>query len=157
LEQAVSIADLFLDDGVVLTERDSTGDEEVMRSDDGDFAESIPLVVLVDGGTASASEVVAGALQDRGRAVLIGQRTYGKGVVQMVYNLQDSSQLRVTSAAWYTPDDKAITQVGLQPDISVDAALASPEHDIFLETALDYLNEEYPPAEGTAEETANDE
>jgi carboxyl-terminal processing protease len=147
LEQAVSIADLFLDEGVVLTERDSSDDEEVFRSDDGDFAESIPLVILVDGGTASASEVVAGALQDRGRAILIGQRTYGKGVVQQVYNLHDASQLRVTSAAWYTPNDRAITQIGLQPDIAVDAALASPEHDIFLETALDYLNEEYPSAE----------
>lgn len=141
LDQAVSIADLFLDEGVVLTQRDNSGNEEIYRSEAGQIAESLPLVVLVDGGTASASEVVAGALQDRERAMLVGQRTFGKGVVQLVYNLLDGSQLRVTSAAWYTPDNNAIHQKGLNPDIVVNETFDDEANDLVLQAALEYLNE----------------
>lgn len=149
LDQAVSIADLFLDEGIVLTERGVNGKEQVFRSDSGDLAEDIPLVVLVDGGTASASEVLAGALQDRGRAILVGQRTFGKGVVQLVYNLTDGSQLRVTSSAWFTPDDRAINEEGLVPDLPVVQTFDNLGTDLVLQAALDYVNENYPPEEGS--------
>jgi len=141
LDQAVSVADLFLDEGVVLTQRDSAGREEVFRSDDGDLAEEIPLVVLVDSSTASASEVVAGALQDRNRAILIGTNTFGKGVVQLVYNLSDGSQLRVTSAAWYTPNDRAIQQGGLVPDRLITESFDILGNDLILQAGLEYLQE----------------
>jgi len=142
LDQSVSIADLFLDDGIVLTQRSSDGSEDVFRSDDGDLAEDLPLMVLVDGGTASASEVVAGALQDRERGLLVGNPTFGKGVVQLVYDLVDGSQLRVTSSAWFTPDDNAIHQSGLTPDLIVPQAFSVAGDDLILQEALDYLNEE---------------
>lgn len=142
LDQAVSVADLFLGEGVVLTQKGTDGDK-VFESADGQLAESIPLVVLVDGGTASASEVVAGALQDRGRAVLVGQQTFGKGVVQLVYNLTDGSQLRVTSAAWYTPNGNAIHQKGLTPDIPMENLFDPEGTDLVEQAAIDYINEEY--------------
>lgn len=150
LDQAVSVADLFLDEGLVLTERSQNGEQQTFRSDSGDMGEQIPMVVLTDSGTASASEVVAGALRDRGRATLIGQNTFGKGVVQLVYNLIDGSQLRVTSAAWYTPSGEAIHQLGLKPDVVVEIPLdyiPDPEDPLdnpFIQTGIDYLNERYP-------------
>lgn len=139
LDQAVNIADLFLDDGIVLTQRSRGGGEDIFRSDDGDLAEEIPLVVLVDGGTASASEVVAGALQDRDRAVLIGTSTFGKGVVQSVYNLSDGSQLRITSSAWYTPDDTAIQGNGLLPDVAITEFFDQEGNDLAVQAALAVL------------------
>ena len=80
---------------------------------------SLALVVLVDGGTASASEIVAGALKDYGRAILIGEKTFGKGSVQLIYELSDKSRLHVTVAKWFTPKGNAIDGVGLTPDIEV--------------------------------------
>jgi carboxyl-terminal processing protease len=142
LDESVSIADLFLDEGIVLTQRSSDGSEEVFRSDNGDLAEDLPLIVLVDGGTASAAEVVAGALQDRDRALLVGSETFGKGVVQLVYDLVDGSQLRVTSSAWFTPEDHAIHNAGLSPDLEVELAFDISGDDLILQEALDYLNEE---------------
>jgi carboxyl-terminal processing protease len=142
LDESVSIADLFLDEGIVLTQRSSDGSEEVFRSDNGDLAEDLPLIVLVDGGTASAAEVVAGALQDRDRALLVGSETFGKGVVQLVYDLVDGSQLRVTSSAWFTPEDHAIHNTGLSPDLEVELAFDISGDDLILQEALDYLNEE---------------
>jgi len=139
LSQSVDIADLFLDDGNVLIQRSSDGSEDIFLSDDGELAESIPLVVLVDGGTASAAEVLGGALQDRNRATLIGQSTFGKGVVQLVYNLNDGSQLRVTSSAWYTPNDRAIHQQGLTPDVVVPTTYDNEGNDLVLQAGIDYL------------------
>jgi carboxyl-terminal processing protease len=80
----------------------------------------MPLVVLVDGGTASASEILAGALRDRERAILVGQRTFGKGSVQLVYDLSDGSSVHVTSSRWYTPSRTEIDQQGLTPDFEVE-------------------------------------
>ncbi|MCZ7668871.1 MAG: S41 family peptidase [Chloroflexi bacterium] len=100
------------------------------------------LVVLINGGTASASEIVAGALQDRGRAILIGDHpSYGKGSVQLVYDLSDGSSLHITSARWFTPDRAQIDQQGLQPDILVEITQAGIENgrDEVLNRAIEFL------------------
>lgn len=140
LDQSVAVADAFLDEGVVLFERNIRGLDETFATDDGDLAESIPLVVLVNAGSASASEIVAGAIQDRGRAILIGETTFGKGSVQQIYPLTDGSELRVTIARWYTPNNNTIDGQGIEPDIEIE----SPEtlggmDDTQLRRAVDYL------------------
>jgi carboxyl-terminal processing protease len=140
LDQAVDVADLFLEDGVILIERAADDRENVFHSEDGDLAEEIPLVVLVDGGSASASEIVAGAIQARERGILVGVQTFGKGSVQRPYRLSDGSELRVTIARWFTPDDVAIHGQGLAPDVEVPL----PEdlevgEDPQLERAVQYL------------------
>lgn len=143
LDQAINVADLFLDEGPVLTERAGAHSGQVYSSDPGDLAELIPLVVLVDGGTASASEIVAGAIQDRERGTLIGETTYGKGSVQRVFALSDGSELRVTIAHWYTPDGRGLQDQGLTPDIVVpwatDEDASSDSEDPQLERAVQYL------------------
>lgn len=121
LSQSVSVADLFLTDGVVLYQRDRSGREEIFESDNGDLAEEIPLVVLVGPGSASASEIVAGAVQDRGRGAVIGENTLGKGSVQATRMLSDGSELRVTIARWYTPNNITIDGQGITPDIFVES------------------------------------
>ncbi|KAB2854627.1 MAG: S41 family peptidase [Anaerolineae bacterium] len=145
LDEAVKIADMFLDEGLVLTERSRSGDEERYVSDSGDLGERVPVVILIDGNSASASEVVAGALQDRDRAVLIGQKSYGKGSVQLVHDLPGGEQLRVTIAAWYTPDDRRIHGTGLEPDMVVEGDQFDAQgNDLYLNAAIDYINATYP-------------
>ena len=145
LDQSVGVADLFLADGVVLFERNNQGLEETFTAEPGDEAESIPMVVLINAASASASEIVAGALRDNGRATLIGETTFGKGSVQQLHTLSDGSELRVTIARWYTPDNISISEAGITPDIEV----ASPEDftlggegDTQLERAIEYLQTE---------------
>jgi carboxyl-terminal processing protease len=138
LDQAVQVADIFLKDGVVLYERSKNGDEQVFRSDDRGIAQDIPLVVLVNGGSASASEIVAGAIQDRGRGVLIGETTFGKGSVQEINHLSDGSQLRVTIAHWFTPNNRGIHGQGIEPNITV-AHGDDPKVDPQLDRAVEYI------------------
>ncbi len=140
LSQAIGISDLFLDKGLAAIERDSLGEEQRFYTRNGDIGEIIPMVVLVNGGSASASEIVAGALHDRGRAPLIGETTLGKGSVQMPHNLSDGSQLRITIARWFTPNDNCIHETGLTPDIEVVVSDDTPvDEDPQLERAIQYL------------------
>jgi carboxyl-terminal processing protease len=146
LDAAVDIASQFLEDGVVVREdRQNEGDREYkVRS--GGMVTDLPLVLLVDGGTASASEIVAGALQDYDRATLIGEKTFGKGSVQLIYELSDKSRLHVTVAKWFTPDGNVIDGTGLVPDIEVLISEddRNEQRDPQLERAIDYLvNKEY--------------
>ena len=119
IDQAVTTASQFLDDGVVLIELSRDAQERPMPVLDGGVATGIPLAVLVDGSTASAAEIVAGALQDYGRAALVGEPTFGKGAVQLIYDLSDGSSLHVTSAIWLTPNRHQIEGQGLSPDIVI--------------------------------------
>ncbi|HUX77956.1 MAG TPA: S41 family peptidase [Anaerolineae bacterium] len=141
LDQAVDVADLFLDDGAILIERWSDGREKSFEAHPGDVGEDVPLVVLVDRGSASAAEIVAGALQDRERAVLIGELTFGKGSVQRPFTLSDGSELRVTAALWFTPNNRAIHGDGLAPDIEVPwpEEEVEPDVDPQLERAVEYI------------------
>ncbi|MCA9977027.1 MAG: hypothetical protein KC413_14800, partial [Anaerolineales bacterium] len=127
---------------VVLIERNNQGLDDTFRVDDGDVGESIPMVVLVNQASASAAEIVAGALRDNGRAILIGETTFGKGSVQQVHTLSNGAELRVTIARWYTPANVSISQEGITPDIEVEAPadiVFGSDNDAPLQRAVDYL------------------
>lgn len=146
LDTAVDITSQFLRDGVVVREDRQNEGERVYEVRSGGKLLDHPLVVLVNGGTASASEIVAGALQDYNRATLIGERTFGKGSVQLIYELSDKSRLHVTVAKWFTPSGNAIDGIGLTPDIEV--LFTEEDHatgrDPQLERAITFLqNKEY--------------
>jgi carboxyl-terminal processing protease len=119
LDAAIDVSSRFLADGVVLYEVDNEGQEKAYRVTGGPTFEELPLVLLVDGGTASASEILAGALQDRARATLVGQKTYGKASVQQVFDLTDGSSVHITSNKWLTPDRRQIDGEGLMPDYEI--------------------------------------
>ncbi len=120
LSTAVDVASEFIGDGVILTEQYGDGREQVYEAQGGGLATDIPLVVLIDGGSASASEIVAGAIQDRGRGQLVGETSFGKGSVQEWIPIGDNAgAVRVTVARWLTPDGRQIGDVGLTPDVEV--------------------------------------
>jgi len=141
LDEAVEVASQFVGEGLILVERSKDGQERDYPAHGGGLATGIPLVVLVNGGTASASEIVAGAIQDAGRGVLIGEQTLGKGSVQLSHYLSDGSELRVTTARWFTPKGRAIHGEGLAPDIHVDITEEDIEagRDPQLQKAIEYL------------------
>jgi len=117
---AVDVAGLWLDNKVVVIEKNGTITREKLRTGSNAILSGIPTVVLVNGSTASASEIVAGALQDYKIAKIVGEKTFGKGSVQQLISLNDGSELKVTVAKWYTPNGKNITKDGINPDISIE-------------------------------------
>ncbi len=142
LNEAVEATGLFLPrKDVVLIERFNDGTDRTYETPDKPIAPDIPMVVLVDGGSASASEIVAGALQDHGRAVLLGETTFGKGSVQWPHELSNGAELRVTGARWFTPNDRAIHGEGLDPDIEIELTFEDLEADLDpqLLRAVEYL------------------
>ncbi|MDZ4671267.1 MAG: S41 family peptidase [Phototrophicales bacterium] len=118
LQEAIDVAGVFLGDGVIMIEV-SQAEEREFRADEQPIQSELPLVVLVNGRTASAAELVAGAIQDKGRGVLVGQQTFGKGTIQQIFRLSDTSSLHVTASEWLTPNRNVIDGVGLNPDIAM--------------------------------------
>lgn len=169
LDQAVRVSDVFLQGGTIVTVAGrNRRSMEVERAREKDTEPSYPMIVLVNKGTASASEIVAGALQDHGRAVIMGTQTFGKGSVQTIIELEDGSGLKLTMARYYTPKSRSIQELGIAPDVVVAEAAplaaaepqpaerdlkrhlrneaspsapaaGTPEGDYQLKTALDYL------------------
>lgn len=117
---AQEVAGLWLDDKVVVSERTGGKVTEELKSGGDPILRGLPTVVLVNGSSASASEIVAGALQDHQAATLVGEKTFGKGTVQKVIDLGAGTQLKVTVARWYTPHGKNITKEGISPDQKVE-------------------------------------
>lgn len=143
LSTSIEVTSQFVGQGPIVIERFQDGREQRHQALPGGLATTVPLVVLVDGGSASAAEITAGAIQDTGRGVLIGTTTLGKGSVQMAHTLSDGSQLRVTVAHWFTPNGRAIHGEGLAPDIEVtitEDEIAAGQ-DPQLERAIAYLLE----------------
>jgi carboxyl-terminal processing protease len=117
---AMEIADMWIDSGRLLVERHQDGSETVIEAKPGGEAADLPLTVVIGAHTASAGEMVAGALQDHGRALLVGEPSVGKGTLQLVHRLSDASSLRVTHAEWFTPHGRVVNGVGLTPDVLVE-------------------------------------
>jgi carboxyl-terminal processing protease len=138
LSTALAIASEFIGDGVVYIEENSKGERSSTSAQAGGVATdaAIQLVVLINKGSASASEILAGALQDRGRATLIGETSFGKGVVQTFIDLSDGSGLKLTIAKWLTPNGRWIHKTGLTPDVAVASAPEGSGADPVLDAAL---------------------
>ena len=130
LNQAVSVADIFLDEGLIVYTRGRKQEQDLTfdAKKDG-ISTDYPLVVLVNEGSASASEIVAGAIQDHQRGVIVGTKTFGKGSVQTIIPLSNGAGLRMTTAHYYTPNGRSIQATGIVPDITVKAIEYTPATD----------------------------
>ena len=123
LDQAVKVSDLFLEQGEIVSTRSRNEEDTVKFSaTPGDIAEGLPIVVMINEGSASASEITAGALQDHHRAIILGQKSFGKGSVQTVLPLRNKGAMRITTARYYTPSGRSIQAKGIEPDIEVKPA-----------------------------------
>jgi carboxyl-terminal processing protease len=123
LNQAISVSDTFLDYGEIVSTRGRDPDKASrIHAKPGDLAEGLPLIVLINTGSASASEIVAGALQDHKRAIILGTQSFGKGSVQTIVPLSGNVAMRLTTSRYYTPSGKSIQKTGISPDIFVAAA-----------------------------------
>ncbi|HEX8446318.1 MAG TPA: S41 family peptidase, partial [Sphingomonas sp.] len=120
LDQSIEVADAFLDHGEVVSQRGrEKADIERYYAKPGDLSHGLPIVVLVDSGSASAAEIVAGALQDHHRALVMGERSFGKGSVQTLLPLSEDTALRLTTARYFTPSGRSVQEGGIEPDILV--------------------------------------
>ena len=163
LDQAVKVSDAFLDRGEIVSTRGRESDDaQRFNAKKGDLAEGLPMVVLINRGSASASEIVAGALQDHKRAVIMGTESFGKGSVQTIMPIAGHGALRLTTAAYFTPSGRSIQKTGITPDILVEqaqiqeAAAASGVRERDLRNARDNegTDQSESEADGEAETTA---
>ena len=138
VDEATGIADLFLDKGetILITKSKKENNEEETKSERDPIVKDIPVVILVNEATASASEILAGALKDNYGATIIGKQTYGKGVIQTLYTLTDGSGIKITTEEYYTPNHNQINEVGITPDIEVDI---TENEDTQLQRAIEEL------------------
>jgi len=120
LDQAVEVSDLFLDDGGIVSTKSRVGSNMSFSAEKGDVLNGKPLIVLINSGSASASEIVAGALQDNQRALLMGVKSFGKGSVQRIIPLSDGTAIKLTTSLYYTPSGRSIQATGIEPDITVE-------------------------------------
>ncbi len=165
LDQAESVTDTFLDRGEIVSTR-TRYSEETKRTiaKKGDLTDGMPIVVLINDGSASASEIVAGALQDHGRAIILGTKSFGKGSVQTIIPMQDNNAMRLTTARYYTPSGRSIQGTGIEPDILVRPATVErlaqrgQRSEASLRGSLenDTLDEDAPEAGPSAERTTQD-
>jgi carboxyl-terminal processing protease len=131
LDAAVDISDLFLDEGVIVSAEGRAAESQFRReATSGDVLNGAAIAVLVNGGSASASEIVAGALQDHNRATVVGTRTFGKGLVQTVMPLSRGRAIKLTTSRYYTPSGDSINEVGVAPDLYIEGTRSHPGRDI---------------------------
>ena len=140
LDSAVEVASKFIKEGPIVHIKDRDGIVATIKSKGNKYPEW-PLFVLVNKGSASASEIVAGAIQDSGRGKLLGEKTFGKGVVQQVFNLNNGSGVAVTTSEYFTPNERSINHIGIEPDILVES-VEDDEQDMQLNKAIQLLEEE---------------
>ena len=131
LDSAVAVSDLFIDSGIIVTAEGRTPESSFMReAQDGDILDGAAIVVLVNGGSASASEIVAGALQDHHRATIVGTTTFGKGLVQTVMPLSKGRAVKLTTSRYFTPSGDSIHEIGVAPDIVVEGTRQFPNQNL---------------------------
>ncbi|MCK4308386.1 MAG: S41 family peptidase [Candidatus Atribacteria bacterium] len=140
LDTAIEVASKFVKEGPVVHVKDRDGIQVTVQSRGNKYPQW-PLIVLVNEGSASASEIVGGAIQDSGRGKLLGQKTFGKGMVQQVFNLSDGSGIVITTSEYYTPNERSINNIGIEPDILVELVEDS-EEDEQLNKAIELLEEQ---------------
>ncbi len=131
LSEAISVSDLFLNEGEIVSTRSRDArDSNRVNATPGDIAQGLPIVVLINGGSASASEIVAGALQDHERGIIVGTKSFGKGSVQTIMPMGSNGAIRLTTARYYTPSGRSIQLLGVAPDIIVEQRPAQSEEEV---------------------------
>lgn len=140
LDSAIEVASEFIKEGAIVHIKDREGVKVTIPSKGNNYPQW-PLIVLINEGSASASEIVSGAIQDSKRGKLLGEKTFGKGVVQQVFNLSDGSGVVITTSEYFTPNERSINHIGIEPNILIEAAEDS-EEDVQLDKSIELLEEE---------------